>query len=142
MKCYLDTSLIVSLLVEETVSDRARAWVVEQRSSAEFLISWWIETEVASALAKKVREAQIGIADRDHALDAFRMLIVASAETVSVVREHFKTAERLCLNAAAGLRAADALHLAVAASNDAALCTMDKRLADAGPLLGLTTILV
>lgn len=142
MKCYLDTSLVVSLLVEETASTRARAWVVEKRFSTRFVISWWVETEVSSALSKKVREGQIGTADRDRAMNAFKTLIAASAEMVPVLHEDFRMAERLCMNEAAGLRAADALHLAIASSNGSTLSTMDKRLADAGPRLGLDAILV
>jgi predicted nucleic acid-binding protein len=128
--------------VEETASARTRAWVSEKRFSANFLISWWVETEIASALSKKVREGQIGIADRDRGMIAFKTRIGGSAEPVPVLQDHFRTAERLCLHEAAGLRAADALHLAISSANDAALCTCDKRLADAGPRLGLAAILV
>jgi hypothetical protein len=38
-----------------------------------------------------------------------------------------------------GLRAGDALHLAVAAEHGATLWTLDVRLAEAGPVLGVAT---
>jgi len=41
-----------------------------------------------------------------------------------------------------GLRAGDALHLAVAASHGASVHTLDRRLAEAGPALGISTWLV
>ena len=39
-------------------------------------------------------------------------------------------------------RAADALHLAICADHGATLCTLDRRLADAGPALGVKTTLL
>ncbi len=38
-----------------------------------------------------------------------------------------------------GLRAGDALHLAVAAEHGATLWTLDVRMAEAGPVLGVVT---
>ena len=128
--------------MDEGASSRTRNWVVEQGTSTEFSISWWVETEVASALSKKVREGQIEVADRDRGMKAFKALILASAETMPVVHEHFRTAERLCLHETAGLRASDALHLAIAAESDSVLCTLDKRMAQAGMELGVATELV
>ena len=40
---------------------------------------------------------------------------------------------------AIGLRAGDALHLAICADHGATLCTLDRRLGDAGPLVGVRT---
>lgn len=141
MKLYLDTSLIVSLLTMEAASARARDWVADRRGSG-FVISWWVETEIASALSKKVRENRIGPIDRDRGMAAFSMFIASSAAMLPVAREHFSKAKEHCLREATGLRSADALHLAIAAAHDAALCTLDKRLAKAGVELGLATELV
>jgi len=41
-----------------------------------------------------------------------------------------------------GIRAGDALHLAIAFDHGATLCTLDRRLGDAGPPLGVLTLLV
>jgi len=37
-------------------------------------------------------------------------------------------------------RAADALHLAICADHGATLCTLDRRLSEAGPALGVKTM--
>nr|QQZ51955.1 PIN domain-containing protein [Phenylobacterium glaciei] len=50
---------------------------------------------------------------------------------------HFKTAARFADQYALGLRAGDALHLAIAVDQGATLCTLDRRLAEAGQALGL-----
>lgn len=49
---------------------------------------------------------------------------------------HFIAAARLADNAALALRAPDALHLAIAMEIGAALCTLDKKLADAAAAVG------
>jgi uncharacterized protein len=54
----------------------------------------------------------------------------------------FRTAARLADQHAIGLRAGDALHLAICASHGATLCTLDRRLGDAGSALGIKTILL
>jgi uncharacterized protein len=41
-----------------------------------------------------------------------------------------------------GLRAADALHLAIASERGAIVHTLDQRLAEAGPVLGVPTQLL
>jgi predicted nucleic acid-binding protein len=41
-----------------------------------------------------------------------------------------------------GLRAGDALHLAICADHGATLCTLDRRLNEAGPVLGVKTMLL
>ena len=41
-----------------------------------------------------------------------------------------------------GLRAGDALHLATASEHGATVHTLDRRLAEAGPVLGVPTLLL
>jgi uncharacterized protein len=54
----------------------------------------------------------------------------------------FRTAARFADQHALGLRAGDALHLAICADHGATLCTLDRRLSEAGPALGVKTILL
>jgi hypothetical protein len=59
-----------------------------------------------------------------------------------VERRQFRTAAAFADQYRPGLRAGDALHLAVAFENGATLRTLDRRLAEAGPALGVMTLLV
>jgi predicted nucleic acid-binding protein len=52
---------------------------------------------------------------------------------------HFRAAAKFVDQHALGLRAGDALHLATAAEHGATVCTLDRCLAEAGPLLGVST---
>jgi hypothetical protein len=66
------------------------------------------------------------------------------AETFTILpiaRHHFRTAAKFIDQHSLGLRAGDALHLAVVADHGAVLHTLDLRLAKAGPVLGVPTSL-
>ena len=54
----------------------------------------------------------------------------------------FHTAARFADQYALGLRAGDALHLAVCADHGATLCTLDRRLGEAGPAIGVKTLIL
>ena len=63
-----------------------------------------------------------------------------SAETFTVLPvsgAQFRTAARFADQHALGLRAGDALHLAICEDHGATLCTLDRRLGEAGPALGV-----
>jgi predicted nucleic acid-binding protein len=61
---------------------------------------------------------------------------------VPVSRAQFRTAARFVEQHMLGLRAGDALHLAVCAERGATLCTLDRRLSDAGSALGVKIMLL
>jgi len=61
-----------------------------------------------------------------------------SFAVIPVTSSHFQTAARLADQYRLGIRAGDALHLAIALDRGATLCTLDKRLAEAGAALGVS----
>ncbi len=68
----------------------------------------------------------------------FAHLKAASLTVVPVTREHFMAAARFADQYGIGLRAGDALHVAVAAGHGATICTLDKRLAETAIALGVS----
>jgi uncharacterized protein len=72
----------------------------------------------------------------------FINLRTRSLAIAPVTREHFQTAARFADQSELGLRAGDALHVAVAAELGATLCTLDKRLAEAAVALGVSAEIV
>ena len=105
-------------------------------------ISDWVATEFTSALSIKLRTGQIDANDRAEVLAKFAQLAADSLTVVPVSRLQFRTAARFADQHTLGLRTGDALHLAVCADHGATLCTLDRRLNDAGSLLGIKTILL
>ena len=73
------------------------------------------------------------------------MFTTMSAETFTrlpVSGAQFRTAARFADQHALGLRAGDALHLAICADHGATLCTLDRRLSATGSALGVKAALL
>ena len=141
MTLYLDTSLLVAALTREAGTARMQAWLGAQEPDS-LAISEWVTTEFSAALSIKLRTGQIEAAHRADALATFRRLMAESFGILPVLGPQFRTAARFADQSALGLRAGDALHLAICADHGATLCTLDRRLSEAGPPLGVQTTLL
>jgi len=138
---YLDTSLLVAALTREADTNRMQAWLGAQEPD-DLAMSEWVTTEFSAALSIKLRTGQIEATHRADALAMFRHLMAESFTILSVSGLQFRTAARFADQSALGLRVGDALHLAICADHGATLCTLDRRLGEAGPPLGVKTTLL
>jgi predicted nucleic acid-binding protein len=117
-----------------------QAWLAAQ-APENLAISDWVTTEFSSALSIKLRAGQIEQVHRAGALAMFTRLSAESFTILPVSGTQFRTAARFADQYTLGLRAGDALHLAICADQGATLCTLDRRLGEAGPAVGVKTIL-
>ena len=138
---YIDTSVFISAVTAEIDSRRTRAWLAQQQDAG-IGISDWCVTEISAALSVKIRRGEITADQRATALFLLADMIQTSLTVLPVSKGHFVHAARLADDFALGLRAGDALHIAIASANKLEIYTLDKRLAAAGAACGVVTHLI
>jgi hypothetical protein len=138
---YLDTSLLVAGLTAEAETRRIQTWL-QERASDDLLLSDWVVTEFSAALSTKLHSGQVTVTQRAAALSVFSQFCMNTSVVLPVSHEQFHTAARFAEQHALGLRGGDALHLAICGEYGATLCTLDRRLSEAGPPLGIATLLL
>lgn len=136
MTLYPDASVVVSAFTDEVSSTIADV-TMRSVAAGQLLTSAWCETEVASALALKVRTKELVPERRLPLFELIRSTLAKSARMIAVEQYHFIAARVLLNRCTTPLRGGDALHLAIAADAGARLCTLDRRMAEAGQGLGL-----
>jgi predicted nucleic acid-binding protein len=134
---YFDTSFLVPLILPEATSGRISAFV-DTLPAQEFAVSHWTRVEFSSLLAREVR---MGGFDAGRAAEADAQFEAMLRESFAVLlpdANDFGLAKQYLIRFETGLRAGDALHLAVAGNRRAeTIYTLDKRLLKAGAALGL-----
>lgn len=138
---YIDTSVIVAALTREGTTQRVQQWI-EAQPEGELVISPWVVTEVSSALSVKVRTGALSIENRAEIMATWAELQSEIFVSVPVAGNHFDVAARFADQHDLGLRAGDALHLAIASSAGHRLATLDKIMAEAAPKLGVPVVTV
>lgn len=135
---YLDTSVVVSALVPDAYTDLVRRWLEQQDEP--LAISRWVEAEFASACAKNVRLGVMSPEAQSVARDAFNDLIEGEVDVLAIPEVAFVIASVMADRSDLGLRAPDALHLALARVNQVPIATNDRRLVAAAPGFGVTAV--
>lgn len=141
MILYLDTSLLVCALTREDRTREVLGWLAT-RDQGQLASSLWVSTEFSSALSVKLRSGAVTADERAGALALFTRTVSDAFLNLPISDAQFRAAARFADHIDLGVRSGDALHLAIAAEHGATLCTLDRRLAAAGPPLGVRTELV
>jgi uncharacterized protein len=110
---YLDTSVLVALVANEPSAPAIKRWLASP-AAVPLCSSDWCVPEVAGALSLKVRTGQFDAAQADAAWQAFGAACDGLVDLLPVQAADHSTAAQMCRVPQAGLRAGDALHLAVA----------------------------
>lgn len=134
---YVDTSVLVAALTNESQTGRMQAWLGRQAAD-ELGISEWVATEFSAALSMKVCGGFLDQRQRADVLAKFTTLVTDTFVMLPIAATQFRTAARFANHMASDLRAADALHLAIVADHGASLATLDRQLAKAATLLGVS----
>ena len=134
---YIDTSVLVAALTNESRTAEMQNWLASQHPE-DLIISDWVMTEFSAALSIKVRTGQLTPEHRAEALAMFRSMAEVSLDVVAVSRLDFAAAARLSDQHATGIRAGDALHLAIAANHGYHLVSLDRGLGEAALASGVS----
>jgi uncharacterized protein len=134
---YFDTSFLVPLIVPEATSDRIAAFV-RRLPADELAVSHWTRVEFSSLIAREVRIGGLDVQAAARADARFEAMVDESFSVLLPNADDFALAKRYLGRFETGLRAADALHLAVASNHRAAaIYSLDRTMLKAGKILDL-----
>ncbi|MGH8246485.1 MAG: type II toxin-antitoxin system VapC family toxin [Gammaproteobacteria bacterium] len=138
---YLDTSALLKLYIPEADSEELNRALQGRR---DLIVSDLAVTEAVSALARRRREGRVS----DESVHRLHRLVLVHLRSGVFLRsemnqEAHRDAEGILLRVReVPLRAADALHLALAAAAGAkSVITFDRRLAEGARRVGLSAFL-
>ncbi|MEX0588350.1 MAG: type II toxin-antitoxin system VapC family toxin [Cyanobium sp.] len=132
---YIDTCVLLAVLMPEEHSIRAVAFLEQAR--APLAISSWSVTEIHSALGLKVRTKALSHVQAESVLQGFERRLAPGLLLLELEPQDFRNANACLRGWTTSLRAADALHLAIASGRGASLCSLDAPFVAAAQQLGL-----
>ncbi|HCE43750.1 MAG TPA: VapC toxin family PIN domain ribonuclease [Lentisphaeria bacterium] len=135
---YADTSIVVAYYCAEEKSSEVEKLIV---GSEDIAISMLAEVEFYSALSRKVRERTVTAKDARRISSQFELHLNGDYFTIlQLESSHYAIARNWISNFDNSLRPLDALHLAIAFSNNIPIATSDKTLAKSADMLGVGSI--
>ncbi|ACI97549.1 type II toxin-antitoxin system VapC family toxin [Rhodospirillum centenum] len=134
---YFDTSFLVPLLLPEPISDKITEFV-RGLPADQLTVSHWTRVEFSSLIAREVRMGGLDAQAAAQINARFETMVDESFAVVLPNADDFDLAKEFLRNFKTGLRAEDALHLAIARNHHAmTFYSLDKALLKAGLFLGL-----
>jgi uncharacterized protein len=134
---YFDTSFLVPLLLHEQTSVKVERLLVGL-AGEDLAISHWTRVEFSSLLAREVRMGGLKVAAAREADAEFETIVRESFVVLLPTSDDFDLAKDYLGRPATGLRAGDALHLAIAHNHGSRrIYSLDNTFLKAGRLIGL-----
>ncbi len=140
MTVYIDTSVLVAYYCPEPLSQKVEDFITVQTKPA---ISAFTEVEFFSALSRKVREKGINRKDANRIASKFISHVDNFMYTLTSIEDHHYRLARDCIGLfKLPLRSLDAVHLAIASSENLTSATADRTLSNSARVLGIDAILL
>ena len=134
---YFDTSFLAPLILPESTSDKVAAFV-RRLPVGQLEVSQWTRVEFSSLIARKVRMGELDVDEAVRADHRFEAMVTESFAIILPDVADFALAKRYLARFETGLRAGDAMHLAIANNHHAtAVYSLDKKVLMAGKILNL-----
>ena len=135
---YFDTSFLAPLFVTEAASDEVEA-VMAGIVGESLAVSHWTRVEFSSLLARRLRMGELAATDMERIDGQFETVLRESFQIIAPSPADFDRAKAFLARPEAGLRAGDALHLAIARNHGAhAVYSLDKGMLAAGETFGIS----
>ena len=136
---YVDTSVIVALLTVEPKTPDVMTWYASLPDTP--ICADWLLTEFSSAVSIKLRTGQLSETHAKRVRKEFDLLAAGGLRLAPVSRTAFSQAVEMVKQHQYGLRAGDALHLAVALELGAShMATLDETLAKNAKRKGMVLV--
>ena len=137
---YLDTSILAAYYCPEPLSEKVEKFIISEKRPC---ISSLIEVELASAIARKIREKNLSSKDSNKIFHQFQTHLKDSLYRLMAVEDrHYQTAKNWILQFAVPLKTLDALHLAIAAEGNFTMLTADRQLDISAKYFGIDVVSV
>jgi uncharacterized protein len=134
---YLDTSFIAPRYIQEATSEAVEV-ILLNLLTQELAVSHWTVVEFASLLSRRVRVGELDVTLMQTVMQSFQEDIAQSFSLITVTAVDFQLASEFLLQWQTGLRAGDALHLAIAQrARVQNLLSLDRGLIDAAQQFGI-----
>jgi uncharacterized protein len=134
---YLDANILVALLIPDPLTPKATAAVAKLADP--LVVSDLAGLEVASTVARKVRDGAISAKDGRVALANFDAWI-AAAERIELDGVDVSAADAIVRRFDINLHGSDALHVAIALRIGASLLTLDGKMKTNAKKLGVQVV--
>ena len=134
---YFDTSFLAPLILEEPTSLTVERFMAGLPDGA-LAVSQWTRVEFSSLLAREVRMGGLELESAKRAGAEFEAVVRESFVVLTPTVDDFNLAKAYLGRPMTGLRAGDALHLAIASRPGIEMIyTFDRTMLKAGEALGL-----
>lgn len=135
MNLYLDTSVIVNLLMPEPFSEQAEAFV--RANPNDLIVSDFAGAEFSSVIARRVRVREMSEAEARLALADFDAWSGQVTLRVEIDPDDLVQATTYLRRLDLALKTPDGIHIAMASRASAGLVTFDRQMALAARVLGI-----
>jgi predicted nucleic acid-binding protein len=135
VKLYLDTSVLVAILIRDLFTERAYRYLNTETPS--LIVSDYAAAEFASAVARRVRMGEITGEAARATFATFDGLAPRTVARIETSPADIKAAEGFLRRLDLTLRAPDAVNIAIARRIGAILMTFDDKMAASAKILGV-----
>jgi uncharacterized protein len=127
LSLYLDTSVLVALIVPEPLSDHADRFIASNREP--LLVSDLASAEFSSTISRRVRIGESTFEEARSDLSDFDTLLIRFAKRVEIGAADVAVAMTFLRRLDLPLLTPDAIHIAITQRLDATLVTFDRQMA-------------